>query len=99
MNLNIQQAPLYEVQYKPNGTKYTFHFAKLMEKFNATNEEVHYAIAFGVRVPDGPLKGLFIRVMSPSEGEAIQMAYKRKLDKTLQTLQLIIGTTIPDSIW
>ena len=90
--------PLYEVQYTRNGTKYSFHFEKLKEKFHATDEEVQYAIStsmLGVRVPDGPLKGLLIRPMSPSEGEVIQRAYKRKLEQNMP--KLIIGTV--EDIW
>ena len=96
--------PLYEVQYKLNGTKYSFHFEKLKEKFHATDDEVNAAITvalMGVQVPTGPLKGLFIRPMSPSESEAIQIAYKRKAELDvkgfeLNKLKLIIGS---EDIW
>ena len=97
MNPNIP-SPLYEVQYKPGGTKYTYRFDTLKNRFRATEEEVHAAIVvamMGERVPDGPLKGLFIRPMSPSEGEAIQRAYKRKVEE--HKPKLIIGTV--EDIW
>lgn len=97
---------LYGVRYQALGREYSFRLSKINEKFNCSTQQVLDAVAYlitnNTAPPDGPLKGMFIRTMTPVEQDEVRNAYKKKQAVQIveeAPMEFIIGSRLPEDIW